>query len=158
MRWNDVVLFNYTLLSTLHEKPYFPGPRISWKAQKDQVNITFPSTFCLKRWPYCPSPKSSKQELFKAQNKNFSVIIFSSTLRLKKYFPSPESSKQELSSTVISKYHLSINFLAQKRPYIPSPENSKQQLSSNQLIWHFILKKISSYRFFENWKIIYLGP
>ena len=26
---------------TLHEKPYFPGSRISWKAQKDQVNIIF---------------------------------------------------------------------------------------------------------------------
>ena len=27
---------------------------------------------------------------------------------------------------VISKYHLSINFLSQKRPYFPSPKNSKQ--------------------------------
>ena len=31
----------------LHEKPYFPGSGISQKAQKDQVNIIFTSTFCL---------------------------------------------------------------------------------------------------------------
>ena len=30
---------------TLHKKTYFPSPGISWKAQKDQVNIIFPSTF-----------------------------------------------------------------------------------------------------------------
>ena len=35
--------------SPLHKKPYFPGPGISWKAQKDQVNITFTSTFWLKK-------------------------------------------------------------------------------------------------------------
>ena len=52
---------------TLHKKPSFPSPRISWKAQKDQVNITFTSTFWLKKRPYFPSPKSSKQELFSNQ-------------------------------------------------------------------------------------------
>ena len=52
---------------SLHEKPYFPSPGISWKAQKDQVNIIFPSTFWLKKRPYFPSPKSSKQELFSNQ-------------------------------------------------------------------------------------------
>ena len=49
----------------LHEKPYFRSPRISWKAQKDQVNIIFPSTFWLK-----------KDHIFdrqKVQSKNFSV-------------------------------------------------------------------------------------
>ena len=30
---------------TLPEKPYFPSHGISWKAQKDQVNIIFLSTF-----------------------------------------------------------------------------------------------------------------
>ena len=29
----------------LHKKSYFASPGISWKAQKDQVNIIFPSTF-----------------------------------------------------------------------------------------------------------------
>ena len=47
----------------LHEKPYFLGPEISRKAKKDLVNIIFPSTFWLKKRPYFPSPKSSKQEL-----------------------------------------------------------------------------------------------
>ena len=51
------------LKQTLHEKPYFPGPGISWKAQKDQVNIIFPSAFWLKKRSYFPSPKSPKQEL-----------------------------------------------------------------------------------------------
>ena len=30
-----------------------------------------------------------------------------------------------------SKYHLSINFLPQKRPYFPSPKNSQQELFIN---------------------------
>ena len=64
---------------TLREKPCFPSPGISWKAQKDQVNIIFPSTFWLK--------KGRISHHWKVQNKNFSVI---------------------------SKYHISINFLAQK--------------------------------------------
>ena len=50
----------------LHEKPYFPGPGISRKTQKYQVNITFISTFWIKN--YCISRHR------KAQNKNFSVI------------------------------------------------------------------------------------
>ena len=54
-------------IESLHEKPYFPSPGISWKAQKDQVNIIFPSTFWLKKRPYFPSPKSSKQELLSNQ-------------------------------------------------------------------------------------------
>ena len=32
-------------------KSYFPGPGISWKAEKDQVNIIFPSPFCLTKRP-----------------------------------------------------------------------------------------------------------
>ena len=46
--------------TALYEKPYFPGPEISWKAQKDQVNIIIPSSFWLKRRSYFPSLKSSK--------------------------------------------------------------------------------------------------
>ena len=43
---------------TLHEKPHFPSPGISWKAKKNQVNIIFPSTFWLIKRSYFPSPKS----------------------------------------------------------------------------------------------------
>ena len=68
-------------------KTIFPG--ISWKAQKDQVNI-FPSTFWLK--------KGRISHHWKVQKKNFSVI---------------------------SKYHLSINFLAQKETVFPIPEKVK---------------------------------
>ena len=52
---------------TLHEKPYSPSTGKSWKAQKDQANIIFPSTFWLTKRPYFASPKSSKQELFSNQ-------------------------------------------------------------------------------------------
>ena len=40
---------------------------ISWKAQKDQVNMFFPSTFSAEKRPYFPSAKNSKQELFSNQ-------------------------------------------------------------------------------------------
>ena len=60
----DEISDNTNLATTLHEKPYFSGPGISWKAQRDQVNITFRSTFSLKERPCFPSSKSSKQELF----------------------------------------------------------------------------------------------
>ena len=46
-------------------KTVFQGLGISWKAQKEaQVNIIFISTFWLKKRPYFPLPKNSKQELF----------------------------------------------------------------------------------------------
>ena len=79
---------------SLHKKPYFHSPAISWKAQKQQVNIIF--SFGSKKTVF---PTSEK-----VQNKNFSII---------------------------SKYNLSINFLAQKRPYFPFPKGSKQELFSN---------------------------
>ena len=50
----------------LHKKQDFPSPGISWKAQKYQVNIIFPSTF--------DSKKNGVSHLQKVQNKNFSVI------------------------------------------------------------------------------------
>ena len=76
---------------TLHKKPSFPSPRISWKAQKDQVNITFTSTFWLK-----------KDRIFhhrKAQNKNLSVtskyhLSINFLPQKIPYFPSPKNSKQ----------------------------------------------------------------
>ena len=44
------------------KKTYFSGPGISQKAQKVHVKIIFPSTFQLRKRPYLPSPKRSKQE------------------------------------------------------------------------------------------------
>ena len=88
---------------TLHEKPYFPSPRILWKAQKDQINIIFPSTLRMKN--DCVSHN------WKVQNKNFSVISIyhlSSTFWLKQisYFPSRKSSKHKLfSNQQISSFH-----------------------------------------------------
>ena len=82
---------------TLHEKQYLPDPGISRKAQKDQVSVTFTSTFWLK--------KDRISHHRKAQNMNFSVI---------------------------SKHHLSINFLPQQRPYFPSGKSSKQERFSYQ--------------------------
>ena len=35
-------------IESLHKKPYFPSPGISWKAQKYHVNVIFPSPFWLK--------------------------------------------------------------------------------------------------------------
>ena len=49
--------------------------------------------------------------------------------------------------SAISKYHLSFNFLAQKRLYILSLKISKQERFNNQLTWNSMLKKISFYRF-----------
>ena len=75
----------------MREKPYFPSPEKSWKTQKDQVTIIFPSTFWLKKGLYFPSPSTSQKPV---------NIIFPSTSLLKKrpYFPSPKSSKQKLFS------------------------------------------------------------
>ena len=50
----------------LHEKPYFSNPGVSWKAQKDQVNIIFPSKFWLKKDPI--------SHLWKIQNKDLPVV------------------------------------------------------------------------------------
>ena len=49
-----------------HEKPYFPSPAISWKAQKHQLNIIYPSTSWLK--------KDHISHLRKVQNKNLIVV------------------------------------------------------------------------------------
>ena len=43
---NKLLLFHigdHKLLETLHEKRYFTSPRISWKSQKHQLNVLFPS-------------------------------------------------------------------------------------------------------------------
>ena len=61
----------------LHEKPYFPSPGTSWKAQKDQVNTIFASDFWL--------IKDRIPHLRKDQNKNFSVISKHSIPCYKKY-------------------------------------------------------------------------
>ena len=61
--WHDVKLCELRGVS-LHEKQYFPGPAIIWKTQKGQVNITFTSTFLLKK-------KDCISHYQKVQNKNF---------------------------------------------------------------------------------------
>ena len=66
---NYKAFVDWCQVQTLHKNPYFPGPGISWKAQKDQENITFTSIFWLRKRPYFPSPKSSKQELFVSPKK-----------------------------------------------------------------------------------------
>ena len=104
LKWFRQFLRTYNILVTLHEKPYFPGSGISWKAQKDQTNITFTSPFWLKKRSY-----SNKR---KAQNKNFLVA-------------------ENMNFSVISKYHLFINFLSQKRLHFPSWKSSKQELFIN---------------------------
>ena len=116
---------------------------MSWKAQKDQVNITFTSTFWLKKRPLFPITDPStfcfkKCRIFhprKNQNSNKSVastIIFSLTFVSKRDRISHSRKVQNKNFLVINKYHISINFLAQKRPYFPPPKNSKLWLFSNQ--------------------------
>ena len=106
---------------TLRKKPYFPSPGIWWKAQKGQVNIIFPSTFWLKKRPYFPSPKSSKQELLSNQY----ISSFHQLLDLKKDRISHHQKVQNKNFSVISKYHLSINFLDEKKTVFPIPEKIK---------------------------------
>ena len=68
MFWKMASVLNSSnkALFTLHKKPYFLNPGISLKAQNDQLNIIFPSTFWLKK-KRIPLHQ-------KIQNKNFSVI------------------------------------------------------------------------------------
>ena len=91
---------NYTARRTIFSR--------SWnilESSKRPSKYHLSINFLVQKKTVFPSPKSSKQELFKAQNKNFSVT---------------------------SKYNLSINFLAHKRPYFPTLKSSKQELFSNQ--------------------------
>ena len=83
-------IFVMHLKNVLHEKPFFLAPGISWKSQKDQASITFPSTFWLK--------KDRISHLRKVKNKNFPVISkYHPSIKKRPYFLSPESSKQKLS-------------------------------------------------------------
>ena len=75
---------------SLHEKPCFLSPAISWKAKKDQVNIIFPSTFWLKKRLY--------SHHWKVQNKNFSLtskyhLSISFLTQKKTVFPTTEKFK-----------------------------------------------------------------
>ena len=101
----------YSSVNALHEKPYFPSPRISWKTQKDKINIIFPSTFWL---TYFSSSKSSKEERFSNQYISSFYQLFSS----KKDHIFHLWKVQNKNFSVISKYNLSINFLAQKKDRI----------------------------------------
>ena len=65
--WNQNIII---ITRLMHKKPYFQSSGVSWKAQKDEVNIIFSSTFWLKTRPCFPSPKSSKQEIFSVIRKH----------------------------------------------------------------------------------------
>ena len=79
--------------------------------------------------------------LFSETNyKNQTSIIAQRTI-----FPKPWNILE--SSKSLSKYHHSINVLAQKKPYFPYPKSPKQELFSNLQTWYFMIKKISSYCF-----------
>ena len=45
MKKVDYSMIGHLYHLSLHRKLYFPDPGISWKAQKDEVNIIFTSTF-----------------------------------------------------------------------------------------------------------------
>ena len=80
---------------SLHEKPYLPDLRISWKVQKDKVNIIFTSTFLLKKTAFPITEKFKTRTFQQPINIIFSLTFFS---QKRPYFPSPKSSKQELFS------------------------------------------------------------
>ena len=107
-------------LFSLHEKPYFTGSGISWKAQKDQVNIIFPSTFWLKKRSYFPSPKSSKQELGNQYISSFRQLLDSKKDRI-----SHHRKVQNKNFSIISKYHLSHQVLNSKKTIFPITEKFK---------------------------------
>ena len=142
----DVLLNSFSptklkLFLTLHEKPYFPGPGILWKAPKDQADIIFTSVFCLKKDRISHHRKVQNKD-FSVNSKNHLSINFLS--KKKPYFLFPKSSKEEISA--ISKYRISINFLAQKRQYFPFQKiENEDSLAINKR--YPTLKKIS-YRFF----------
>ena len=135
---------------------------ISWKAQKDQISITFKSTFWLN--------KDRISHHRKAQNKNFLVtgkyhLSINLLLQKRSHFPSPKIKKKDRIShfrkvqnknfSVFNKYRISINFLAHKRPYFPPPKNSKHgPLASSKQ--YSMLKKISYRCFFFFWGLKYI--
>ena len=84
-------------------------------------------TESLREKPYLPSPGIS----WKAK-KDRGNITFPSNFWLKKDRISHHRNIQNKNFSVISKYHLSIILLAQKRPYFPLPNWSKQELFSDQ--------------------------
>ena len=112
-----------------HEKPYFPSPGISWKAQKDQVNIIFPSTSWLEKRPYFPSPKNSKQELSVISKYHLSINFLAQKNRISHF-----RKDQCKNFSVISKYHISIKFLDQK--YISKKFKTRTFQLSVNMIFH----------------------
>ena len=109
-------------LMLLHKKtPHFPGPGISWKDQKHQVNIIFPSTFWLKVRSYFRSPKSSKQEILSNQQ----ILISHQLLDSKKDRISHDRKIQNKGFSVISKHHLFHQLLCSKKTIFPITEKFK---------------------------------
>ena len=110
---------------SLHEKPCFLSPGISWKAQKEQVNIIFPSTFWLK--------KRSYSHHLKVQNRNFSLtskydLSINFLPQKKTVFSTTEKFKNK-NFSVISKYHLFHQLLDSKKTVI---EKFQHEIFSNQ--------------------------
>ena len=59
----NISLQSLKLKVALREKPYLPGPGMSWKTQKDEANVIFSSTFWLKKnaFPIAEKLKTSNQ-------------------------------------------------------------------------------------------------
>ena len=81
----------------------------------------------LHKKPYFPGPG-----ILWEGKKDQVNIIFPSTFWLKKDCISYQQKVQNKNFSVISKYHLSINFLAQNKTVFPIPEKFKKKLFSNQ--------------------------
>ena len=109
--------------------------------KKNQVNITFTSTLWLKKDHIFHHRKAPNKNFSVAQNKNFSVI---SKYHLSfNFLPQHDrifhhGKSQNKNFSVTSKYHLAINFLPQKRPHFPSPKSSNKNISVISKYHHFI--------------------
>ena len=119
--------FQAIKILTLHEKLYLPGPILSWRAQKDQVNITFTSTFWLKKTVF-PITEKLKTRTFQQPVS----IIFPSTFCLKKIRIFHPWKIQNSNILVISNIMFSPTFVSKKRPHFPFPKSWKQEPFSNQ--------------------------
>ena len=84
--------------------------------------------FLPKKIPYFPSLKSSNKNFSVTQNKNFSVISkyhLSINFLLQKDSIFHPGKVQNKNISVISKYHLSTNFLPQNKAVFPIPKKFK---------------------------------
>ena len=108
------------------------------------------SIYCTKT-PYFQSPGIS----WKAQ-KDQVIIIFYQDFGSKKDRISHLRKVPNKNFSVISKYHLSTNFLAQEKTEFPIFENFKARTFHWSVNVVFHAKENKILLFFENWKIIFL--